>query len=36
MIAFHRHLLAGKSPAEALAHAQAKALVPGFVCLGTG
>jgi hypothetical protein len=35
MLAFHRGLAAGSRPAEALAHAQALARVPGFVCLGS-
>jgi CHAT domain-containing protein len=36
MLAFHRNLLAGHAPASALARAQARAAVPGFVCLGSG
>jgi hypothetical protein len=36
MLAFHRQLVAGARPATALAHAQAQATVPGFVCLGSG
>jgi CHAT domain len=36
MLAFHQHLLAGDSPAAALACAQARARTAGFVCLGTG
>jgi len=36
MLAFHQHLLAGDSPAAALARAQARARTAGFVCLGTG
>jgi hypothetical protein len=36
MLAFHEQLLAGLTPAEALARAQARARTAGFVCLGTG
>jgi len=36
MLAFHRNLLAGHAPAAALARAQARAPVAGFVCLGSG
>jgi hypothetical protein len=36
MVAFHRRLISGESPAAALAHAQARSAVPGFVCIGTG
>ena len=36
MLAFHKHLAAGDTPASALAKAQARAAVPGFVCLGSG
>jgi hypothetical protein len=41
MLAFHRELVAGASPATALAHAQAtlrgdSAAAAGFVCLGSG
>ena len=36
MLAFHQHLLAGLSPAAALARAQARARTAGFVCLGKG
>jgi CHAT domain-containing protein len=36
MVAFHRRLLDGDSPAAALARAQQGAAVPGFVCLGSG
>jgi CHAT domain len=36
MLAFHQHLLAGLTPAAALARAQARARTAGFVCLGTG
>jgi len=36
MLEFHRRLAAGSRPAEALAHAQRRARVPGFVCLGNG
>lgn len=36
MLDFHRRLAAGNRPAEALAHAQARARVPGFICLGSG
>jgi CHAT domain-containing protein len=36
MLAFHRELAAGAGPATALARAQARATVPGFVCLGNG
>jgi CHAT domain len=36
MVALHRNLVAGLSPAAALAHAQAGAPAPGFVCLGSG
>jgi hypothetical protein len=36
MLAFHRELVAGARPATALARAQARATVPGFVCLGSG
>jgi len=36
MLSFHRNLAAGDAPAAALAKAQARADVPGFVCLGSG
>jgi len=36
MIAFHRGLAGGRTPAVALAGAQANAPVPGFVCIGSG
>jgi CHAT domain-containing protein len=36
MLAFHRNLLAGDAPAAALARAQARLSVAGFVCLGSG
>jgi CHAT domain-containing protein len=36
LLAFHRRLLTGSTPAAALAKAQANATVPGFVCLGNG
>ena len=36
MLAFHRNLAGGDAPATALAKAQARAAVPGFVCLGVG
>jgi hypothetical protein len=36
MLAFHRNLLAGDTPAVALARAQARTPVAGFVCLGSG
>ena len=36
MLAFHRNLLAGDKPAVALARAQSRASVAGFVCLGSG
>jgi tetratricopeptide (TPR) repeat protein len=36
MLAFHRELLAGVRPAEALAHVQAGAKTAGFICLGAG
>jgi CHAT domain-containing protein len=36
LVAFHRELLAGADPAAALAIAQRKATVAGFVCLGCG
>src|SRR5205823_14328769 len=36
MLAFHEHLLAGHRPAAALAKAQARTAVAGFVCLGDG
>jgi CHAT domain-containing protein len=36
MLAFHEQLLAGQSPAAALARAQARARTAGFVCLGAG
>ena len=36
MLAFHRELAGGARPATALARAQARATVPGFVCLGSG
>ena len=36
MLAFHRNLLAGHAPAAALARAQSRASVAGFVCLGSG
>ena len=36
MLAFHRNLAGGDAPATALAKAQARAAVPGFVCLGAG
>ena len=36
MLAFHRELARGTRPAEALARAQIRARVPGFVCLGHG
>ena len=36
MLAFHRNLLAGNAPAAALARAQSRASVAGFVCLGSG
>jgi hypothetical protein len=36
MVAFHRNLLAGHAPAAALARAQSRASVAGFVCLGSG
>lgn len=35
MLDFHRELASGSRPAEALAHAQARARMPGFVCLGS-
>jgi hypothetical protein len=36
MLAFHRELTGGAGPATALARAQKRAPVPGFVCLGSG
>ncbi len=36
MLSFHRELAGGARPATALARAQARATVPGFVCLGSG
>jgi hypothetical protein len=36
MVALHRELAAGRPPAAALATAQSKSSVPGFVCLGYG
>jgi CHAT domain-containing protein len=36
MLAFHRNLLTGDAPATALARAQSRAPVAGFVCLGSG
>jgi hypothetical protein len=36
MLAFHRHLLDGRTPADALARAQARARTAAFVCLGAG
>jgi CHAT domain-containing protein len=36
MVAFHRSLAGGDTPAVALAKAQARAPVPGFLCLGNG
>jgi CHAT domain-containing protein len=36
MLAFHRGLLAGDAPGAALARAQARASVAGFVCIGSG
>jgi len=36
MLAFHRELARGARPPEALGHAQIRARVPGFVCLGHG
>jgi CHAT domain-containing protein len=36
MLAFHRNLLDGHAPAAALARAQSRASVAGFVCLGSG
>jgi CHAT domain-containing protein len=36
MLAFHRHLASGATPAAALARAQARTAVAGFVCLGSG
>jgi len=36
MLTFHRRLLAGETPAAALAHAQARSRTAGFVCLGSG
>jgi len=36
MLAFHRNLAAGEAPASALARAQARAALAGFVCLGSG
>jgi hypothetical protein len=36
LLEFHRGLLAGASPAAALARAQAGSKVPGFICLGDG
>jgi tetratricopeptide (TPR) repeat protein len=36
MLAFHRGLLADNAPTAALARAQARASVAGFVCLGSG
>jgi hypothetical protein len=36
MLAFHRHLSAGLGPGAALARAQERAAVAGFVCLGSG
>jgi tetratricopeptide (TPR) repeat protein len=35
MLAFHRNLLAGDAPAAALARAQSRTAVAGFVCLGS-
>jgi hypothetical protein len=36
MLAFHRNLVAGDAPAKALARAQTRVSVAGFVCLGSG
>ena len=36
MLDFHRRLASGTTPAAALAEAQAKSTVAGFVCLGRG
>jgi tetratricopeptide (TPR) repeat protein len=36
MLGLHRNLRAGVGPAAALADVQARAAVPGFICLGSG
>lgn len=36
MMTLHRDLVAGVAPATALARAQSRAAVPGFICLGSG